>query len=105
MGLLVSIFRDGYDSDANVFFGKKSIVLVDLPGPSEPTDDAPAARIGRDGLGGPCIIPDYELHPANAAGPMFGGTLAATSDSRFPYRALRIHDRFESWPTYYRLST
>lgn len=37
------------------------------------------------------------LKPIGVVGPMFGGNLVYTSDSRFPHNeALKVHDRFET---------
>jgi hypothetical protein len=106
MGLRISIMRDDYDSSANVFHGRKHLTLVNVPGPSEPTDDAPAAVI-TSRAGNKVITP--EVGPVDCAGPMFGGTFGHSSDSRFSkaagiYGALPIHDRYESWANYERMS-
>jgi hypothetical protein len=101
MGLRVDIYRDrSYDCELNAFFGKSTVTVENIPGPFDPDDDAPAAVLTRNALGNPIITP-RDL-PVNMAGPMFGGTYAASSDSRFGraagiYGALPIHDRFETW--------
>lgn len=104
MGLRVDIYRSDYDSTGNVFHGKRAVIVTNLPGPFTPTPACPAAVLGRDGLGGPAILPDVADYPPDCAGPMFGGTLAYTSDSRFGHGPLPIHDRFETWDMYDRLS-
>lgn len=43
------------------------------------------------------LVPN--IQPENVAGPMAGGNLAYTSDSRCK-RIYHIHDRFESWAMY-----
>lgn len=100
MGLRVDIYRDRYDSTLNAFHGYDTVTVTNIPGPFEPTDDAPAAVLTRNPLNAPIITP-RDL-PVNMAGPMFGGTYAASSDSRFGravgiYGALPVHDRFETW--------
>ena len=109
MGLIVSVYRDHYDSELNLFHGRKSVTVTNIPGPFDPTPDRPAAELGK-GPGGDWIIrPAPEDVPVGMAGPMFGGTYAATSDSRMREAtglrsALPIHDRFETWDQYRMLS-
>lgn len=100
MGLIVDIYRNDYDSEANAFHGKTSVTVVNIPGPFEPNPDRPAAKLSKNALGNPIIIPDGE-RPDGTSGPMMGGTFAHTSDSRFNeatgfYGAVAVHDRFES---------
>ena len=119
MGLLVDIFRADYDSQLNVFHGRHRVTLTNVPGPFEPSDDAPAARLTRGPGGDPIIVPeleavdpspdDDERYGPPLLGPMFGGTYAATSDSRFTQAtgqrgALPIHDRYETPDEYEELS-
>lgn len=108
MGLRISIYRDDYRSNRCVFHDVKELTLVNVPGPFDPTPQAPAAAIVKNGLGNPIIVPypetfdlpkDYFL----CAGGSYGGT----SDSRFGeairklggggYCALPIHDYVESY--------
>ena len=70
------------------------------------TPDALAAELSRNPFGNPILVP---VDQPGGAGPMMGGTYAATSDSRFGkatgvYGAIPIHDRFESWELYERMS-
>lgn len=108
MGLIVSIYRDDYDSDHNLFHGVRSVVVVNVPGPFEPTPERPAARLTRNALGSVVLVPDES--PGEGLTPfMFGGTFAASSDSRFRqevgmYGAVPVHDRVESWDEYRALS-
>lgn len=120
MGLLVSIYRDDYDSTRNAFHGKRQIVMVDLDGPFDPTDDAPGAFLDRGPFGDPFIRPLVGPPSSTHAGPTFGGTYAATSDSRFGagiakltgvstgrfgyHAAIPIHDRFDTWSDFDRLT-
>lgn len=128
MGLIVDIYRSDYDSTANAFHGQSRVTLVNVEGPFEPAPDRPAALLIPGPQAGPepnpIIVPDKAC-PADMVGPMFGGTYAASSDSRFgeavrallgdpdpaalnrpPFRsssiraAIPVHDRFEVWEGY-----
>jgi hypothetical protein len=99
MGLIVNIYRSDYDCELNVFYGKKSVTVINAEGPFEPTEDRPAAII-KDGYtpGSKIIVPVDEV-PDNVF-QMMGGTYANSSDSRFSeatgtYNAIPIHDRRE----------
>ena len=83
--------------------------------------DAPPVLL-KERCGNPILVP-AELNDDNqwveideSAGPMAGGTFAATCDSGFReavenlighgwYGAVAVHDRYESWEQYRRLST
>lgn len=74
-----------------------------------PTTDAPPVEIGEAG-GRLHARPLQELWPADAVGPMFGGSFIYTSDSRFrditrDGRPLHLHDRFETSEQYRLLSS
>lgn len=56
MGLIIDIYRDDYDSELNVFFGKKSLTLVNVEGPFEPTEDRPAAIL-TEFVGNKVVLP------------------------------------------------
>jgi len=111
MGLRVSIYRDsGSDYDCtNGGISSKftELTLVNVPGPFDPTPDAPAAILEAVDKGSARIVPVFQ--PEGTLGPMFGGNYAASSDSRFRkaagiYGAVAIHDRFETWEMYEMLS-
>jgi hypothetical protein len=113
MGLRVDIFRSDYRSTLNLFDGVDCLTITNAEGPFAPAPNAPAALLVSGAFGEPIIVPS-EI-PANMAGPMFGGSYAATSDSRFGaamkavtgksiYGALPIHDRVEDWATYRSMS-
>ncbi len=115
MGLRVDVLRGTYDSTANAFHGKSYITIVNIAGPFEPTEDAPAARLARNAFNEPIIVPadefllDQNILPDTFIGPMMGGTYAGTSDSRLQkqsgiYGAVAIHDRFETHDEYRRNS-
>lgn len=104
MGMIVSIYRDDYDSSLNVFNGVRTVTVVNVPGPFEPTPDRPAARLDRNAFGNPILVPDVSTSEGMTPY-MFGGTFAATSDSRWResvgiYGAVPIHDRSETWDDY-----
>ncbi len=103
MGLVIGIYRDRYIRDAlAVFKDVERLTLVNVEGPFKPTPDAPAARLAKNGLGNPVIVPD-ENPKGPLVGPMFGGSYGATSDSRFKpgfYGAVPIHDRYETPEVY-----
>ncbi len=110
MGLIVSVLRDsdGYDSTAGGISSKfTKLTLINVPGPFDPTPDAPAAVLENGPLGSMKIVPVFK--PEGTVGPMFGGNYAASSDGRFRkavgfYGAVAIHDRFESPEMYELLS-
>jgi hypothetical protein len=108
MGLRVDIFRSDYDSTLNTFNGRDSVIVTNVEGPSFPTENETAAILSKNAFGDPILIPDNGR--MTDIGPMFGGTYAATSDSRFGkatgvYGAIPIHDRFETPEQYRMLST
>jgi hypothetical protein len=114
MGLRISVYRDAshdYDCTNNGVsrqFNKLTVMNID--GPFDPSDDAPAVLLDSHYPGCLRLIPALKTalgwvpytDPA-----MFGGNLGYTSDSRFPeacekllghtfYGAVKIHDRFET---------
>lgn len=112
MGLRISIYRDDYDSKLNVFHGKRQVTLVNVSGPFEPTEDAPAAVLVAGYVGKQAIIIPADEYKDGAQ--MFGGTFGSTSDSRFSeavkelcgtsHFAVAIHDRRENWEQYKQFS-
>ena len=111
MGLLISIYRSDYDSKMNVFYGKRSLTLVNVDGPFEPTADAPAAKLVQ-GYGNTAIIVPADEYADGVQ--MNGGTFGSTRDSRFrravealcgvSHFAVAIHDRRETWEQYEQFS-
>lgn len=96
MGLSLDIYRAGYNSPNNVLAGYKKVTVVNVEGPVEPTEDAPAVVLTGNAYMNPIIRPDmgwfhernlYLQVPATESG-AHGGAYAATSDSRFG-RALK----------------
>lgn len=133
MGLLVGIYRDAQLGDCTgggISSTASGLCIVNVNGPFSPNDRHPAAMLTR-GPGGPIVVPaeawsvDDEdegitrtewqaVAPPGLVGPMFGGNIADTSDSRWAQavRAIagfvcpvRIHDRFETTEQYRLLSS
>jgi len=110
MGLLVFVYRDASGGDyTNGGISSKvdQLTLINVEGPHEPSDAAPAAMLNKGPLGSMNITPVDK--PAGVVGPMSGGNFAACSDSRFGkaagfYGAVAIHDRFETQELYDALS-
>lgn len=108
MGLLVSVYRSEYDSENNQFYKKKQLCVVNVEGPFQPSEETPAAKLVKNGTNHCIVVPDVK--EAEGKTPfMFGGTFAATSDSRWSkatglYAAIPIHDRSETWNEYNLLS-
>lgn len=112
MGLLITIYRDDYDSKMNAFYGKRKLVLVNVEGPFQPTDDAPAAVLVTGHSNRSAIIVPADDYKDGVQ--MFGGTFGSTSDSRFSeavkaltgtsHFAVAIHDRRETWEQYEQFS-
>ena len=99
MGLIVNIYRGDYDSDLNRFRGARSVTVVNVPGPFDPTPERPAARLDRNAYGSVILVPDEPVGEGFTPY-MFGGTFASSSDSRFRqaagiYGAVPVHDRSE----------
>lgn len=107
MGLIVYVYRTaalGGDCTSNGVTSRfDRLTLTNVSGPSEPTLDAPAARLVQNGRGMVRIVPDEVSHRWT----MMGGNYAAASDSRMTeaiekltggnnfYGAVAVHDRVE----------
>jgi hypothetical protein len=114
MGICVSIFRAEYESTQNVFRNVRRLTIVNVPGPFEPTDEAPAACLVRGARAGIVRVVPAKLAASGQWTPdthnhmvMFGGSYVATSDSRLTaaieaiigsafYGAVALHDRVEA---------
>ena len=103
MGLIVNVYKCGVDcTNGGISSGVDALTLINVPGPFNPTPNAPAAMLAPGFFAG-----TLRIVPADAPGRgMMGGNYAATSDSRFAqacrdllggefYGAVAIHDRFE----------
>jgi hypothetical protein len=83
MGMLVSVFRWslGDCSNNGVSAVNDNLCVVNVPGPFEPNEKHPAVVLEAGPFGGPVLRPVYEHQPTGVL--MFGGSYAATSDSRW----------------------
>lgn len=112
MGLLVNVYRTRKDGCTGNWLSDRAdqLCLVNLPGPFEPSSDAPAAWLDLGCVRGTAKIIPAAFDGKNYCYPagwwMMGGNYAATSDSRFTaaveaitdlpfYGAVAIHDRYE----------
>src|SRR3954451_10793093 len=125
MGLIANIYKHGGQSYSNGGLSEScdKVTVVNVDGPFEPTPERPAVMLvpgnvsgavkmvpamllwqGEDGL---ASLYAPVVH-ADRAGPMSGGTLVSTSDSRLGdalaalgvsrfTAAVTLHDRFETW--------
>ena len=108
MGLHVQIYRAAHGLDCTrdgVSSKVECLTLVNVPGPFEPTDSAPAAFLIIGNVPGSCkiLIGDGS---ADFGQGMFGGNFAYSCDSRFSKAVqaltgskvgypVAIHDRYE----------
>lgn len=105
MGLRIYVYRapDGDCTNRGISSRAKCLTLVNVDGPSEPDETAPAAKLEQHVPG--CL----RIVPADTGGRwyMAGGNFGATPDSRFSaacerllghqfYGAVSIHDRTET---------
>lgn len=127
MGLTADIYKSQGRSFSNGGLSERvdRVTLVNVDGPFEPTDDAPAAMLVAGNLAGCAKVVaaewlDVEGHSKGGgwiekrgagAGPMMGGCYVETSDERFreAVRALTgearggpvaLHDRYETVKQY-----
>jgi hypothetical protein len=106
MGLTAYVYRSDWNDPKNVFYGRDTIHVVNIPGPSEPRAGDAVALLEQHTPGAcrlvPAILWDGEW--VAARGMASGGTYGSTSDSRFSeaveallghhyYGAVAIHDR------------
>lgn len=126
MGLPVDLYSNArYRACANGGVTERydRFVVVNIPGPFEPADDAPALLLVPGNLRGYAKLVAavsvnggwFEKRPEGMIGPMMGGNYAGTSDSRFREAVEKItgrgseglvpvHDRYETPADYDRLS-
>ena len=126
MGLRVTIYKDKGQTWSNGGVSERvdQLTLVNVEGPSEPTEDAPAAMLLPNAMRTVRVIPALRVNdgwvPLGATGdktvgPMAGGAYVASSDSRFSeavekllghtfYGAVALHDRYETPEQYRTLS-
>lgn len=116
MGIVAYIYKEKGLSFSNGGASSKydKLTLVNVGGPFDPSEDAPAALLLPNALGSAKVVMAVKqgnawvpYKPASGVGPMFGGTYVASSDSRFSegvadilgrgfYGAVPLHDRYES---------
>lgn len=103
MGLLIDVFRPSsmYDcTNGGVSATAKRLCVVNVDGPFDPSEDAPAVKLQKGPLDTVNLVPvDEDRWVA------FGGNFGYTSDSRFQravesligvsHVAVAIHDRVE----------
>jgi hypothetical protein len=121
MGLHVSVYRNaelrGDFTNGGISSSADHLTVVNVSGPFEPSDDAPAVALIDGALGTKILVPVLQdskgkwqrVRAQGHVGPMAGGNYAASSDSRFGeavgfYGAVSIHDRFETMEQYALLS-
>jgi hypothetical protein len=108
MGLRVSVYRNAEFDENHTNFGVtgrfKSLTVVNIEGPFEPTLESPGVKLVRGAMSGIARIVPIEVEHRCT---QMGGNYAATSDSRFSeavekivgtrfYGAVPVHDRVES---------
>lgn len=105
-GLNASIFRDEDKLYGGLFDHVSRITVLECPGGAihEATPNSPAAKFVVRMMGGkrlvhiiPLLTDEQVKQTKGKVGPMFGGTFAYSSDSRFSeatglYAAIPIHD-------------
>ena len=109
MGLLAFVYRtpDGVDCTNNgLSYQHERMVIMNVDGPFEPTDDAPACWLDEGYNRGTVRIVVEDPRMAKRRHFMMGGNYLSTSDSRLSqaveeitgeswYGAIAIHDRHE----------
>ena len=117
-GLKASIYEPkGFKNCSNNGVSARFDHVVVLPtpefpisGPFEPNEQTPAVTLKRNSQGDIIAVPvDAPGPESEFCGPMFGGAYICTSDSRFSqvtkiYAAIPLHDRWETWQQYNRIS-
>lgn len=109
MGLLAFVYRtpDGVDcTNGGLSSRHERMVIINVDGPFEPTDDAPACWLVPGAFPGTVKVVVHDPNGERPPRGMMGGNFLSTSDSRFSqtieaitsrrwYGAVAIHDRFE----------
>jgi hypothetical protein len=128
MGLIANIYKHKGQSFSagGISETADQVTVVNVDGPFEPSPEAPAVMLVDGNLRGTVrIVPAMQVAtwwvpmigtaaPEGKAGPMYGGTVVGTSDSRFcdavtkltgvRDRVVDLHDRYETWADYDRMS-
>ena len=104
MGLHADIYESkayGNSSNNGISARFKAVTIVNIDGPFEPSDDAPAVELKWRGDYPYLVLAEK---PAGAGvGPMAGGAFVYSSDSRFRRVSpgpVSLHDRYESASDY-----
>lgn len=105
MGLICGILQSkwiGNCSNGGISSKHNAVCLVDVEGPFHPRDDLPAVKLVYRTIGGKPYVhaEPVDPPPAGAVGWMAGGCFIDSCDSRFPGRAIPLHDRCESQDLY-----
>lgn len=110
MGLIIDVYRAGRGRDCTndgVSSRYDQLTLVNVDGPFEPSEEAPAAWLVKHRTMKGVVYIVCEDPATSTKWPMAGGNFGATSDSRFSeamrkmtgceswHGAAKIHDRYE----------
>ena len=107
MGMIASVYKSGKVDCSNngISANYDTVVVVNVPGPFEPSEDKPAVKLVKGNLPNTAKIVPVDLDMNNMV--MFGGSYIACSDSRFGrevekvagiknfFGAVPFHDRVE----------
>jgi len=112
MGLTVQVYRDnlGDCTNGGASSTVDAVCVINMDGPFNPSADRPAFELIPGAFPGTAVLVPAD-RPDGMIGPMFGGNMGYSSDSRFSravekmtghrfYGALPIHDRFETQADY-----
>ena len=114
----MSVYRNARLGDstakgATAIYDAFVLIGPGIDGAFETIEGRPELEL-RERMGRPIAVPAmpmYHGEPVDAskmAGPMFGGNFVYSSDSRFARlndgRPIPVHDRYETWEDYDRLS-
>lgn len=112
MGLNVQVYRDnlGDCTNGGASATADAVCVINMDGPFNPSADRPAFKLIPGAFSGTAVLVPVD-RPEGMIGPMFGGNMAHSSDSRFSkavenltghrfYGALPIHDRFDTQADY-----
>lgn len=107
MGINVRVFRDAAGGDCSmggISSRFASLCIVNVPGPFEPNDTHPAAKLVANHYGTAKVVPLDDAGNERPGG-MFGGNFVSSSDSRWGaavraiigvrMTAVPVHDRYE----------
>lgn len=98
MGMIANIYRTRDPGRLSVYEAVREVTLVNVPGPFEPNDEAPAAELVEGPMPGTLVV-----RPCDGRQYAMGGDYVASVDSRFSeaaeailgrrfYGAVALHD-------------